>query len=62
MPMPPPTHMVSRPNVLVVGLQAVDQRAGDPGAGHAERVADGDRAAVHVQPVDVDAQVPVATG
>ena len=60
MPMPPPTHMVSRPKVPVGGLQAVEQRAGDAGAGHAERVADRDRAAVHVELVDVDAQVAVA--
>ena len=60
MPMPPPTHIVSRPNCLVLGLQAVDQRAGDAGAGHAERVADGDGAAVDVELVEVDAQVAVA--
>ena len=51
MPWPPPTHMVSRPNCLSRGLQAVDQRGGDARAGHAERVADRDRAAVHVEPV-----------
>src|SRR4051794_5879569 len=45
---------------LVLGLEAVDQRAGDPGAGHAERVTDGDRSAVHVELVDVDVQVAVA--
>ena len=43
MPWPPPTHIVSRPNVPSVGLQAVDQRGHDAGAGHAERVAEGDR-------------------
>src|SRR6185312_16984742 len=31
-----------QPDLLVVPLQAVDQRRGDPGAGHAERVAQGD--------------------
>ena len=62
MPWPPPTHMVSRPMVLSCALQAVEQRAGDAGAGHAERVADGDRAAVDVELVEVDAEVAVATG
>src|SRR4029077_19423336 len=46
-------------DVLVVELQGVDQRGGDPGAGHAERVTDRDGAAVDVEPVDVDAQVAV---
>src|SRR5213080_1259052 len=49
-----------QPEGAVLRLQTVEQRAGDAGAGHAERVADGDRAAVHVQLVDVDAQVAVA--
>jgi len=44
---------------LVVELEAVQQRGGDPGPGHAERVPDGDRPAVHVQPADVDPQVTV---
>src|SRR4051812_2048778 len=44
---------------LVLELQTVDQRAGDARAGHAERVTDGDRAAVHVEPVDVDAELLV---
>src|SRR3954470_8868115 len=44
---------------LVLELQPVDQRAGDARAGHAERVADGDRAAVHVEPLDVDAELLV---
>src|SRR4051794_38444383 len=43
--------------LLVVELEAVDQRAGDAGAGHAEGVAHGDGAAVHVQLVLVDAEV-----
>src|SRR5690606_29941514 len=46
-----------QPELLVVELEAVDERGGDPGAGHAERVADGDRAAVDVQLVVVDAEV-----
>src|SRR5207248_2240791 len=51
-------HRLQAP-LLVVELQRVDQRAGDPGAGHAERVADRDRAAVDVELVAerVDAEV-----
>ena len=59
MPWPPPTHMVSRPNCLVVVCEAVEQRGRDPGAGHAERVPEGDRAAVDVELVDVDAELAV---
>ena len=62
MPWPPPTHMVSRPIVLSCQLQRVDQGAGDPGAGHAERVADRDRAAVDVQLLQRDAQLAGRTG
>src|SRR5260370_17618522 len=47
------------PELLVVDLRRVDQRGGDPGAGHAERVTHRDGAAVDVQLVDVDAQVAV---
>src|SRR5262249_5864949 len=43
--------------LLVVPLQGVDQGGGDPGAGHAERVADGDGAAVDVQLVEIDAEI-----
>ena len=57
MPWPPPTHIVSRPNVLVGVLQAVDQRGHDAGAGHAERVTEGDGAAVDVELVHRDAEV-----
>ena len=60
MPWPPPTHMVSRPKVLSSAGEPVEQRAGDAGAGHAEGVADRDRAAVDVQLVDVDAELAVA--
>ena len=49
MPWPPPTHIVSRPMVLSCDRRLLMQRAGDAGAGHAERVAEGDRAAVDVQ-------------
>src|ERR1700733_1915160 len=44
---------------LVVELEAVEDGGGDPRPGHAERVAHRDGAAVHVQLVDVDAQLPV---
>src|SRR6204780_4978411 len=44
---------------LVPGDQAVEEGGGDPGAGHAERVAQRDGAAVHVEPVDVDAELAV---
>src|SRR5579859_3935641 len=46
-------------DLLVVELQRVDQRGGDPGSGHAERVTNRDGAAVDVEPVDIDAQVAV---
>ena len=49
MPCPPPTHIVSSPNVASLRAQPVEQRRRDPGAGHAEGVADRDRAAVHVE-------------
>src|SRR4051812_14227040 len=45
--------------LLVPALQAVEQRRGDPRTGGAERVAQRDRAAVDVEPVEVDAQVLV---
>src|SRR5690606_35598403 len=45
--------------LLVVELQRVDQRGGDPGARHAEGVADGDGAAVDVQLLQRDAEVAV---
>ena len=38
-------------------LEVVQQRAHDAGAGHAERVADGDRAALDVELVDLDAEL-----
>ena len=57
MPWPPPTHIVSSPKVLVGVAQAVDQGGHDAGAGHAERVADGDGAAVDVELVPRDAEV-----
>ena len=58
MPWPPPTHIVSRPKrACPVVLEAVDQRGHDAGAGHAERVAEGDGAAVDVELVPVDAEV-----
>ena len=59
MPWPPPTHMVIRPVVLSCQSRRVEHRVLQPGAGHAERVADRDRAAVDVEPVEVDAEVLV---
>src|SRR5450755_4917097 len=44
----------------VAFAESVEQGGGDPGPGHAVRVADGDAAAVHVELVDVDAQSAVA--
>src|SRR6266508_4180193 len=41
----------------VGGLQAVDESGHDAGARHAERVAKGDAAAVHVELVPIDAEV-----
>ena len=59
MPWPPPTHMVIRPVDLSCQSRRVEHRVLEPGAGHAERVADRDRAAVDVEPVEVDAEVLV---
>ena len=59
MPWPPPTHMVIRPVDLSCKSRRVEHRVLQAGAGHAERVADGDRAAVDVEPVEVDAEVLV---
>src|SRR5437588_3983353 len=44
---------------LVTGAQTVEQGARDARSGHAERVTDGDRAAVDVELVDVDAELTV---
>ena len=59
MPWPPPTHIVIRPVVLSCQSKELSMRVLQAGAGHAERVADGDRAAVDVEPVEVDAEVLV---
>ena len=58
MPWPPPTHMVSRPNVASRVREAVQEGRGQAGAGAPERVADRDRAAVDVEPLVVDAERP----
>src|SRR6478752_5400371 len=49
-----------QPDRAVGAAQTVDQGAGDPGPAHPEGVPEGDGPAVHVQLVDVDAQVAVA--
>jgi hypothetical protein len=55
MPWPPPTHIDSSPNCLS-SLEAVDQGGHDAGAGHAEGVAEGDRATVTLS-LSSDAEV-----
>ena len=60
MPIPATDAHCLEPEGAVGRAQPVHQGAGDPGAGHAERMPDGDGAAVHVELVDVDAQVAVA--
>src|SRR5216684_3491010 len=45
---------------LLPAMQLVQQRAGHPAPGHAVRVADGDRAAVRVEPLRVDAEAVAA--
>src|ERR1017187_126919 len=44
---------------IVVEPQAVQERRGEPGTGHPERVPDRDRPAVHVELVQVDAELLV---
>ena len=48
MPMPPPTHSVTRPRFRFLPLELVEQRADEHRAGRAERMAHRDRAAVDV--------------
>src|SRR4029077_3284960 len=45
---------------LVRRLEAIEERRHDAGAGHPERVPEGDRTAVHIQLVPIDAEVPGA--
>jgi hypothetical protein len=59
MPWPPPTHMVSRPNSLSRLCRPLSSVVVIRAPGGAERVAQRDRAAVDVEPVEVDAQVLV---
>ena len=47
--MPPPMHMVTRPRPATALSELMDQLRSELGAGGAERVAEGDGAAVHVQ-------------
>ena len=46
--MPPPMHSVTRPVGLVAALELVEDGAEQHAAGGAERVAEGDRAAVDI--------------
>ena len=59
-PIPPPMHMVTD-HVLRAPALALDEGVADHArARHAVRVADGDGAAVHVEPVIGDAQLVAA--
>ena len=54
--MPPPTHIVTIPYPGLAAPHLVEQAGGQLGAGSAERVSEGDGAAVHVEAVRVDGQ------
>ena len=56
-PMPPPTHIVTMPYRALPPLHLVEQRRRQLRAGAAERMAERDRAAVHVQPLRIDRQL-----
>ena len=56
-PWPPADAHALEPEAGVAVLHAVEQRGHDAGAGHAERVAERDRAAVHVQLVPRDSEL-----
>ena len=56
-PRPPPQHMVTRPVAPPVRSQLVHGLGEQDGAGAAERVAEGDGAAVGVDPVEVGAEL-----
>ena len=62
--MPPPSHMVCSPYRPPVASRWFEQRRHQPGAGRAERVAEGDRAAARVEPLGVgaDARCSQASG
>ena len=57
MPWPPPMHIVMSAVPLARALQLVERRAEQHGAGRAERVAEGDGAAVDVDALGVDAEL-----
>ena len=59
-PIPPATHIDSSPEPAVDGVEVVEQGGHDPRAGHPERVAERDRAAVGVELVRVDAELVAA--
>ena len=56
MPMPPPMHSVISAVDLFAALELVEGGAEQDRAGRAERVAEGDRAAVDVDAVGIDAE------
>ena len=55
-PMPPPTHRVARPFCRAAALHLVQQGGEDPRARGADRVADGDGAAIDVDLVRIEAE------
>ena len=57
MPWPPPMQRVTRPSSTIPALHLVEQLGGDGGAGSADRVAEGDRAAVGVDLVLIEPEV-----
>ena len=57
-PWPPPEQIAAQPSAAAPAAQLVDERAEDPRAGGADRVTEGDRAAVDVDPVLVDPEHP----
>ena len=56
-PWPTPTHMVAMPYLAAAAAQLADEGGGEAGAGAAEGVAEGDRAAVDVELLLVDAEL-----
>ena len=52
-PRPPPQHIVTRPDLLVLVLELVQQRGQQPRAGRTQRMADRHRAAARVHAVHV---------
>jgi hypothetical protein len=59
-PMPPPTHIETRPYRAFPPLHFVEDRRGELGARAAERMAERNRAAVHVQAIGIDGQLAQA--